>query len=234
MKTLLAFALAVVLTGCASAPTPPVARPSVEWRYVRATSYEVRTPGLGTSRRYESAAGWADVYSYGLRRSDWAPGVDDPSFGAHFESTVAEVHAYAKHGIYRNLQVGPVRDVVVADNVFRTIDYRFVLNGNPMFSTTYLTSTKGGLLKYRVSSDLSSRLDLEVEARAFVAENLREGALEPARKTEHDPTRPAGQAPPSGSTLDRCRTDGDSDSVQTCAPACASPVPHRCSHAALR
>lgn len=63
MKTLLAFTLAFMLTGCASTPVPPVAAPSVEWRYFRATSYEARTPGLGTSRRYESPAGWADVYS---------------------------------------------------------------------------------------------------------------------------------------------------------------------------
>lgn len=147
---------------------------------------------------------------------------------------MAEVLAYAKHGVYRNLQVGQARDVVVGENVFRTIDYRFVLNGEPMLSATYLTSSKGQLLKYRISLYLSSGLDLNVEARAFVAENLREGTVAPLRKTEHDATRAAGRSPPPDSTPDRCRTGEAIDGVPTFVSTYALPALHRCANAALR
>jgi hypothetical protein len=136
-------------------------------------SYEAKSPGLGTSQRYTSASGWIDVYAYGLRRSTWKPGVSDPQFAEHFDSTVREVRQFAVLGTYAGLRVGAVRDVVVSGQPFRTIAFEYTRDHKPMHSTTYLTAQNGQLLKYRVSIYAASGLDVDAVARQFIETNLR-------------------------------------------------------------
>lgn len=175
MNRILTFILAIFLTACTSIAQPPSGPSSLAWEHTGSTSYEAQIPGLGTSERYASPAGWIDVYVYGLRRNDWKPGVSDPQFASHFESTVAEVRLYAQRGLYANLQIDAARDVVVAGNVFRTISFRFSRDSQPMISTTYLTAQNGQLLKYRVSIYAASGLDVAAAAQSFIEKNLRSG-----------------------------------------------------------
>lgn len=184
MNRVLAFVLSVILVGCASTAQPPRVVSSLEWRQVGGiTSYEQRFPGLGTSQRYESSAGWIDVYIYGLGRNDWTAGISDPQFAAHFESTVAEVRLYTQRGMYTNLQIGTFRDVPISGSVFRTIRFHFFRGGKPIASTTYLTAIGGQLLKYRVSIYATSGLDVDTVARSFIEENLRSGPSIRSRNT---------------------------------------------------
>ena len=167
-----------------AAATPPGteehrrAPPAVTWQHQGSHSYEAERPGLGVSDRYASPIGWADVYVYGLKRNDWRTGVDDPQFGAHFNTTVDEVKHYGRVGAYAELQIGEPRDVTVAGHVFRTISFRFVRDGRAMASTTYLTGRGGKLLKYRISIDANAPQALDATAQMFIEEHLR--STEPA------------------------------------------------------
>lgn len=180
MNRIIAFILAIFLTACTSVGQLPSTPSSLSWQHIGSTSYESQIPGLGTSQRYTSPAGWIDVYVYGLRRNDWKSGVTDPQFAAHFESTVAEVRLYAQRGLYTNLQVDAVRDVAVSGSLFRTISFRFSRDSKPMISTTYLTAQNGQLLKYRVSIYATSGLDVSAVAQSFIEENLRSGHVSPS------------------------------------------------------
>lgn len=182
MKPLLALALTLLLAACASTsqptPAPPVSapvQPPVAWQAAGSTSYESQRPGLGVSYRYVAPAvsGWIDVYVYGLRRADWQSGVGDPQFAAHFQSTIAEVRMAAQAGAYSDLQVGPVRDVVVSGQPFRSVGYRYLRRGEAIASATYLTARNGQLLKYRVSIPAASGRDVDALARRFIEDNLR-------------------------------------------------------------
>jgi len=174
MSRLLTFAFFIFLTGGTSIAIeqPPSAPPSLTWQHVGSKSYESQFPGLGTSQRYESPAGYIDVYVYSLGRNDWKPGVSDSQFAGHFESTVTEVRTLAQRGLYTNLQMDAIRDLVVAGNTFRTIHFYFSANGKPMNSATYLTVHNGQLLKYRVSIYAASGLDVTAVAQSFIKENL--------------------------------------------------------------
>lgn len=157
---------------------PPNSPASVTWQHQGSHSYEAERPGLGVSDRYVSPIGWADVYVYGLKRDDWRTGIDDPQFGAHFNMTVDEVKHYGRVGAYADLQIGLVHDVPVAGQMFRTISFRFVRDGRPMASATYLTGRGGKLLKYRISIDANAPHDLDAIARHFIESHLR--SVEPA------------------------------------------------------
>lgn len=182
MKPLLALALALLLSACASTPppaatppTPASPQPPVAWQAAGSTSFESQRPGLGTSYRYvaPSVSGWIDVYVYGLRRADWQPGVGDPQFAGHFQSTIAEVRMAAQAGAYGSLQISPIRDTVISGQPFRSVGYRYTLRGEAMTSATYLTARNGQLLKYRVSIPAASGRDVDAVARQFIEDNLR-------------------------------------------------------------
>jgi hypothetical protein len=177
MGRFLAFALGILLTACAPVAQSPSAPSSLAWRHTGSTSFEPQYPGLGTAEHYASAWGVIDVYVYGLGRSDWAPGVNDPQFASQFEETVDDVRQLAQHGVYGNLHVGATRDVMVSGQIFRSISFRYSINGKPILSATYLTARNGQLLKYRVSIYAVSGLDVEAVAQAFIAENLRSGQV---------------------------------------------------------
>jgi hypothetical protein len=172
MNKIFALVLSLFFAACAAAAQEPSA-PAPVWQHTGSASYEQKMPGLGTSQRYASSAGWIDVYVYDLRRNDWQSGVSDPQFAAHFDSTVDEVRFLAQRGMYADLQVDAVRDVVVSDHLFRTIRFRFSRDGKSMISATYLTAQDGHLLKYRVSLYAESGLDVAAVAESFIAENLR-------------------------------------------------------------
>ena len=116
--------------GASSVGPGAPAAPAVRWKFVSTHSYEAQNPGLGVSHRHESAIGWADVYVYGLKRRNWAPGVDDAQFGAHFQSTIDEVRGQAARGTYGDLKIGPVRDVRIAGQMFRSVSFQFTRAGN--------------------------------------------------------------------------------------------------------
>ena len=185
MKRFLAFTLAILLSACASVAQSPSAPSALAWRHTGSTSYEPQFPGLGTQQTYASTSGEIDVYVYGLRRNDWAPGISDPQFAAHFERTVADVRLIAQRGLYTNLQVGTARDVMVSGQMFRAVSFRFSLNGKRILSTIYLTARNGQLLKYRVSIDAASGLDVDAVAQAFIEENLRSGHGLTTREVEN-------------------------------------------------
>lgn len=173
MKPLLAFLFTFITACLLPAGAAPGSPATVEWQHLGSHSYEAEHPGLGVSHRYRSAIGWADVYVYDLQRKGWRDGVDDGQFAAHFGSTVDEVRHYGKTGMYAGLEIGPVRDVAVEGQAFRTISFRFVRDGRAMLSATYLTGRGGQLLKYRISVDASVGHELDGIAQRFVADHLR-------------------------------------------------------------
>ena len=115
------------------------------------------------------------MYVYGLQRRNWVQGVDDAQFDAHFRSTIDEVRGQAMRGVYVDLKVGPVRDVRIGGQMFRTVSFQFMRAGKPHESLTFLTASKGQLLKYRMTFTGPVPSDLDAVARAFVEATLRDG-----------------------------------------------------------
>ena len=172
MKHIVALLALVFITACATLQTPTLQSPLV-WRYDGSASYESQSPGLGFSNRYSSKSGWIDVYVYSLRRLNWEPGVGDPQFGTHFESTVEESRIFERQGAYVGVNVGRPRDVSISGQWFRTVSFQYSRGGKPMHTTTYLSARNGQLLKYRVSIFAASGLDVDTIAKQFIEENLR-------------------------------------------------------------
>lgn len=172
MRQLVALFLLVLVAACATVP-PSAPQPSPVWRQEGTTTYETRSPGLGISHRYASASGWIDLYVYSLRRSSWVSGVADAQFGAHFQSTIDEVRAFERRGAYAGVTFSAARDVTISGQRFQTVSFKYAREGKPLLSTTYLTARNGRPLKYRVSIDAASRLDVDAVAWQFIEENLR-------------------------------------------------------------
>jgi len=180
-----ALSIGAWLVGCAtgastagkaadSAPVPTIRPPpGVTWELAGAHDFEPNRPGLGTRQRYESAVGWVDVYHYGLGRSNWATGVADPAFDAHFRSTINEVRQLARSGQYTDLKVGPTRDTRIGGLDFRTVSYQFSSQGRPLESRTFMTGLQGRLLKYRMNFPSPVDGDVDDIARDFIDKNLR-------------------------------------------------------------
>lgn len=172
-KSILIAWCALLLAACTNVPPAPPQAMSVQWQFAGYTTYEERYPGLGSSKKYRSSVGWVDVYSYGLRRGNWAAGVADPAFAAHFQSTVDEMRELVQGGDYADLEVGPVRDVEIAGRTFRTVTYKLLSKGVRVESMTFLTAHNGKLLKYRMSFFTPVPDNLDDIARRFIEENLR-------------------------------------------------------------
>ncbi|QGW83059.1 hypothetical protein [Variovorax paradoxus] len=173
---------AALLAGCTTPPArPPVASApaagTVQWQYVRSTSYEAGQPGLGMSHRYQSKVGWVDVYVYGMKRSDWAAGIADPEFDEHFKAAVEEVRLAGARGVYAKVEVGPVRDELIDGQAFRRVSFRVVhaQSKKTYESFTFLTGRNGRLLKYRMSFVAPAPANLDAIAREFIERNLRSG-----------------------------------------------------------
>jgi hypothetical protein len=193
--TFFALLLTLFLAACASTTTttattvtttpaeattaaPPTNQaPALSWLRRESIDYEKDNPGFGKSDRYDSTAGWVDVFTYDLRRntsqSAWQSGIKDPQFSAHFESTIDEVRTLAKRGTYANLKINETKDITISGQAFRTVSFTFERNGRLLHSATYLTATNGQLLKYRVSIYEASKLDIQAVALTFIEENLR-------------------------------------------------------------
>lgn len=174
MRYILAFFISILAFGCTTAPPTPASVGSPEWRHVGRTDYESQSPGLGVSHKYVSSAGNIDVYVYDLQRGAWQPGVGDPAFASHFQSTIDEVKYVAERGDYRELQVGSVRDLWVAGQQFRSVSFRFVRGGRPMESLTFLAAVNGKLLKYRMSFFAPPQFDVSTFARRFIESTIRD------------------------------------------------------------
>ncbi|MDF2447215.1 MAG: hypothetical protein K0S46_2451 [Moraxellaceae bacterium] len=171
----------LALAGCST--TPPVTgtaaraaalAPSLTWRAVGKMDYEQRTPGLGQSYRYQSEAGWADVYVYSANRTDWAEGTADAAFDAHFRQVRQEVEYMASQGAYQNLLLRGTQDEVVGVQTFRHTWMNFSARGRDVESHIYLTARQGRLLKYRLSFALPTPPGLEAELHRFIADRMRE------------------------------------------------------------
>ena len=117
--------------------------------------------------------------------------MSDPGFAAHFPSTIDEVRAFAQRGAYADLRIGPVHDVKIGGQDFRRVSFRFRLEGRPTESFTYLTVIDRNLLKYRMSFNAGAGLDLDLVARHFIEENLRERATERGVMITDHPSAPA-------------------------------------------
>ena len=178
---LAAVLLALALTACgtppqtppaASAPVaaaaPPDAKVATPWAYLGRRDYETQNPGLGYSERFQSGLGWIDVYVYDMRRSDWLTGTADTGFAAHFDTTVNEVRHFARQGVYAQLQVGETRDLKLAGQDFRMVSFQYQRDGKSMASVTYLTASRGRLVKYRMSLFAPLQVPIEVSAREFI------------------------------------------------------------------
>ena len=172
MKTVFAIAVALLLAGCAS--LSPVGNPAVEitWKYAGEISYEKQAPGLGVSYKYQSSLGVIDQYVYDLGHRNWRDGVDDPYFAAHFTATIDEVKIGERMGVYRDIQVGPIEDVVIAGSTFRMVTFHLVRAGRPAESLTFLTARHGKLLKYRVSLYSPVPSDIHAIARKFIEDSI--------------------------------------------------------------
>lgn len=157
-------------TVMAQTPADPTA---IVWQKGESRNYELQSPGLGVSQRYNAQVGWIDVYAYDLRRKDWKEGTEDPLFAEHFVSTIDEVRYFAQQGSYSDLKVSSPQDMDVAGQRFRTVAFEYAQRGRALRSTTYLTVRNGRLLKYRVSIFAATGLDVETVARQFVENSLR-------------------------------------------------------------
>ena len=146
---------------------------SVQWEFSGYTTYEERYPGLGSSKKYRSSIGWVDVYSYSLKRADWAGGSSDPAFAAHFQTTVDDVQQLALSGDYSELEMGPVQDVEIAGQPFRTVTFKLASKGLRLQSMTFVTALQGRLLKYRMSFVAPVPADVQDIVRKFIEDNLR-------------------------------------------------------------
>lgn len=187
MRALLSLCVAMLLVACGTPPgagpgataepstTPAPAPAATGWRYRGSTSFEKDSPGLGVSHRYDSSAGGVDVYVYGLRRNNWAAGVADVQFKAHFEGTITEVQALARRGDYTQLEIGATQDLAIGGRIFRSVSFRFLRGSRPVQSFTFLTAMNGQLVKYRLSFYLPAAVDPALQARQFVEQNLRTG-----------------------------------------------------------
>jgi hypothetical protein len=161
-------------TAPAAPPSQPAPRAAVgvTWQLTGTRNYETRSPGLGSSERYDSTVGWVDAYRYGMGRTDWATGVADPAFDAHFRGTIEDVRLLAQRGQYTDLRVGPPRDVRIGGLDFRTVTFQLRLRGQLHESRTYLTGLNGQLLKYRMSFPLPATGNLDDIARDFIERHL--------------------------------------------------------------
>jgi hypothetical protein len=168
--TIATTAPATAVTAPAPTIRPP---PGVTWEPAGAHDFERNRPGLGSRQRYESAVGWVDVYHYGLGRNNWATGVSDPAFDAHFRSTINEVRQLAQSGQYTELKVGPTRDTRIGGLDFRTVSYSFRSQGRPLESRTFMTGLQGQLLKYRMNFPSPVDGDVDDIARDFIDKSLR-------------------------------------------------------------
>jgi hypothetical protein len=172
------------LAGCATgaltaapppntAPVPTIRPGGIAWQLAGAHDFEPNRPGLGRRQRYESAVGWVDVYHYGLGRTNWATGVADPAFDAHFRSTINEVRQLAQWGQYTDLRIGPTRDTRIGGLDFRTVSYQFSSQGRSLESRTFMTGLQGQLLKYRMNFPSPVEGDVDEIARDFIDKDLR-------------------------------------------------------------
>jgi hypothetical protein len=183
MKSTLLLLLAALFTGCAAVPDKAAAPDKaaqaqlVDWQYGGTRSFEKDDPGLGVSHRYQSKAGWIDVYVYGLQRSSWAAGVSDPQFQSHFQSTVEEVKEAVRKGNYADLKLGSERDVKIGGADFRTVRYTYMVSGKPVESHTFLSGVNGKLLKYRMSFYAPVPADLNSVLYRFIEEDMRAGSI---------------------------------------------------------
>lgn len=173
MQRIFALFLLVLLTACASQPQLQQQAREVAWQQAGSRSYESQSPGMGSSSRFTSDAGWIDVFIYGLGRNNWQSGLEDPQFDASFESTIKEFRVVVERGIYTDVQIGAPQNTSIAGQPFRTVIYRFTLDKKPMHSVTCMGARNGQLLKYRVSIFAASGLDVDALARRFIEENLR-------------------------------------------------------------
>ncbi|MEJ8857137.1 hypothetical protein WKW79_21345 [Variovorax robiniae] len=185
MSLAAAMSVGAWLAGCATgtptaasaaitAPVPTIRPPAgVTWQLAGAHDFEANRPGLGSRQRYESVVGWVDVYHYGLGRSNWATGVADPAFDAHFRSTINEVRQLAQSGQYTDLKIGPTRDTRIGGLDFRTVSYQFRSQGRPLESRTFMTGLQGRLLKYRMNFPSPVEGDVDDIARDFIDKDLR-------------------------------------------------------------
>lgn len=164
---------AVLLAGCAGQPPAPPAPAPLEWVYKGSTNYEAQMVGGGVGRRYESEAGWIDVYLYSAGRDNWLEGTSDPGFMERFNDTAAGILQAARQGHYKNVSFEKPSDVVLAGHKFRRLVARFEFREEAVESHTFLTALDGQLLKYRMSFPQPTPPDLPAIITDFIEKSVR-------------------------------------------------------------
>ncbi len=173
----------MLVSACATSGTAPVshhdvtAASALEWRAGDVMDYESRAPGLGKSYRYDSVIGWIDVYLYTLNRSDWGNGVTAKNFADHFDSTIAEVRAAERQGIYQGVVMVSLGDEEIAGQTFRHAKLSFMIRDKRIESHIFLTAVNGSLLKFRMSFFEPFPTNLQGEIDSFVLDILRKLGL---------------------------------------------------------
>jgi hypothetical protein len=152
--------LAALLTiSCATTPSPS-ATTTLEWQFKGTTDYEAKTPGAGVGKRYESEAGWIDVYLFGADRDNWLEGTSDPGFASQFAEAAQGIVQAEKSGHYRNVRIEAPTDIVIAGRTFRHFRAQYDRKEAAVESHTFMTAIGGRLLKYRMSFPSPAPKDL--------------------------------------------------------------------------
>jgi len=170
MKTLFALLVGLLVAFGCNAQTSAGPAPIV-WTFAGSRSYD-ESQGLGNSQHFSSSFGVIDVYSYGLKRTDWINGTSDPQFAKEFAATLEGLSQLAAQGLLSDLKPGPTRDVTVAGQPFRAATFNFTLKGRPRDSAVYLTARDGQLLKYRITVLGDSSPGVIKLAEGFIARDL--------------------------------------------------------------
>lgn len=159
------FVFALFFTGCATVSVPMA---TSSWERGRIQDYELQTPGLGWSQRYEASQGWVDVYLYDLGQK-WDNAVDIARAGGPFASALQDIKNAGAAGYYNDVRVLQ-RDTQIIDGLtFQRAVITYRMNGKRIESHLLMTVFEGKLLKLRVSlhspaSDASKASIAEVVA----------------------------------------------------------------------
>jgi hypothetical protein len=163
--------IALLAPASAARAEPPPGSADIRWRHVGSKDFEREHPGLGFSRRYESASGWVDVYGYDLQRR-WQDGLDDPQFDELLAQTINEVAEAGRRGHYKGVQVAPAETTLLSGVPLKQVRFNYKTNDGGVESHLFLTCLNGKIMKIRASLREPVTDSAREAQLAFVAEQI--------------------------------------------------------------
>lgn len=140
-------------------PSATDSNPTTVWQKISERSYESESPGLGSSKGYQSRWGIITIYDYTYGIQNWREGVDDTRFFNHMKEVLIGIQEAERKGIYTNARFLPIEKVSVSRHHFLYLHGTLETNGKSAWSGTLLTVHRGRILKLRMSSEI---LDTQV------------------------------------------------------------------------